>query len=146
MLWFSSYVIVFEFSWKVKEKKIGCHTYWLTLVLNEGQGRDFKEASELGNVKLKSIFKKFPNNNNLIIVTCSLNLWIFNYNFFHSIYIYFSLDEVGNVVVFHVNMSLLMWFMEMAVFWHIVNVGHDIGFVQRCRNYWPVVHNLIMFY
>ena len=32
MLWFSSYVIVFEFSWKVKEKKIGGITYWLTLV------------------------------------------------------------------------------------------------------------------
>ena len=32
MLWFSSYVIVFEFSWKVKENKIGGITYWLTLV------------------------------------------------------------------------------------------------------------------
>ena len=34
MLWFSSYVIVFEFSWKVKErKKIGGIIYWLTLVI-----------------------------------------------------------------------------------------------------------------
>ena len=33
MLWFSSYVIVFEFSWKVKKKKkIGGITYWLTLI------------------------------------------------------------------------------------------------------------------
>ena len=33
MLWFSSYVIVFEFPWKIKEQKIGDFTYWLTLVL-----------------------------------------------------------------------------------------------------------------
>ena len=33
MLWFSCYVIVFKFSWKVMEKKkIGGITYWLTLV------------------------------------------------------------------------------------------------------------------
>ena len=29
---FKSYVIVFKFYWKVKEKKIGGITYWLTLV------------------------------------------------------------------------------------------------------------------
>ena len=49
MLWFSSYVIVFEFSWKVKEKKIGGITYWLTLVNNgNGVGHDVSRETNFG--------------------------------------------------------------------------------------------------
>ena len=56
MLWFSSYVIVFEFSWNVKEKKIGGITYWLTLVLFTIENLFDGDDDNNNNESLVSIF------------------------------------------------------------------------------------------